>query len=165
MSTIPRNFKDSVTPARISINGTDGVIAYCNGDYAWTAAEEERFTAAGKQVLHYDVIGNAWLKASILDVERYDATPDTAREWIQERNAYRHDATIYISKDNVSELFAKCGGLTYWLLLADWTGVPHMPRIPVPGGVRIAGSQYATIKGEFDASSVYADDWHPRPAK
>ena len=155
-----RIFRDSVTPARIPLHGTDGVLAYVNGGFAWSPAETGRFTEAGKQVARIDVDGTAWRLASILDVEKFDATPETAAEWIRERNDFRPDtATVYVSRAGLDALFRACHGLDYWLLVADWTGAPHRLRMPLPPGVRMAGTQYASVPG-YDVSAVYASGWH-----
>lgn len=155
-----RIFRDSVNPKMIPLHGTDGVMPYVNGDYAWSFLEVERFALARRQVVRIDVNGTAYRKASILDVERYDATPDTAVLWIRRRNLFRGDATIYCNRGTLDELFAKCDGLEYWLFLADWTGSPHQPGLALPRGVRLAAVQYETIPGAYDATAVYADDWH-----
>lgn len=160
-----RIFRDSTTPRLIPVSGTDGVLVYANGDYIWPEEQVARFTAAGKQVAHIDVIGNGWRLAKILDVERYDATIGTARTWIPQRNEFRGDATIYTGHDNLDELFSACHGLAYWLIVADWTGSPHELSMPLPAGVKMAGTQYATVPGNFDTSAIYADQWHPVPAK
>jgi hypothetical protein len=161
----PRIFRDAVTPKFIPLN-TDGVFAYVNGDYTWSFIDLDRFVRAKKQVARIDVIGNAWMKAAVLDVERYDATPQKAKDWIPQRNKFRGDATIYCGRANLDELFAACMGEMYWLLIADWTGAPHECDIPMPPGVRQIGTQYVSTP-DWDASSIYADEWHPvrQPAR
>lgn len=157
---IPRIFRDSVTPGQIPIDGTDGVMVYINGDYQWSFMQVDRFIRTKKQIVRIDVIGNAPMKAAILDVERYDATPQMAKTWIGQRNAFRGDATIYCSRSNLDELFSVCMGEIYWVLIADWTGAPHECDIPMPPGVRQIGTQYASTPA-WDVSSVYAAEWHP----
>jgi hypothetical protein len=155
-----RIFRDSTTPDRIPLS-CDGVLAYANGDYAWDAPAVDEFLKAGKQVIRIDVNGSVPHRASILDVERYDATPQTARGWIPERNAYRQDATVYCGRDGLEELFSILVPEPYWLIVADWTGSPHQLGIPLPKGVRMAGTQYASLPSLFDTSAIYADGWHP----
>jgi hypothetical protein len=156
-----RIFRDSVLPARISVTGTNGVMPYVNGDYAWPLAEQDRFTEAGIQLAHIDVNGTAWRQAKILDVERYDATVETAPDWIEQRDRFRGDATIYIAKSNIDSLFKACAGCSYWVIVADWTGSPHEIEMPWPDGVKFAGTQYATVPNQFDVTAIYADDWQP----
>lgn len=155
-----RIFRDSVTPQLIPLDGTDGVLAYANGHYTWPQSQITRFAQAGKQIARIDVIGNAPRQASILDVERFDATPQTARTWVPERNAFRGDAVIYCSRANLDELFAALAGESYWLLVADWTGAPHELGMPLPPGVKMLGTQYANTPA-YDVSAIYADGWHP----
>lgn len=156
-----RIFRDSVNPGLIPLDTTDGVMPYINGDYAWSFDTQGRFITARKQLVRIDVIGNAPHQASILDVERGDATPQTARLWIPQRNEFRSDATVYIQRSNLDELFAETAGLDYWLIVADWTGIPHELEMVLPGGVRMAGTQFATLKNQFDVTAIYADGWHP----
>ncbi|HEX4661882.1 MAG TPA: hypothetical protein VH307_31185 [Streptosporangiaceae bacterium] len=154
-----RIFKDSIKPRLITPDGIDGVLAYVNGDFAWPDADIARFVNARKQVMRIDVIGNAPRKASILDVERYDATPQTAKTWVPERNAFRSDATLYSDRANLDELFATVTD-PYWLWVADWTGSPHWLDIPFPKNVKLAGVQYAS-NWAWDTSCFDADGWHP----
>lgn len=156
-----RIFHDSAQPNKIPLGIGDGVLAYINGDYAWPAGAQVDFIGARKQLVRIDVIGNVPLRASILDVERGDATPQAAKTWIPQRNAYRSDATVYIERANLDELFAVTGNEPYWLIVADWTGSPHELDIPLPRGVRIAGTQFASVPNQFDVSAIYADGWHP----
>lgn len=158
-----RIFRDSVIPARIPLAGTNGVMPYANGDFAWSASEEERFTAVGIQLAHIDVNGTAWRKAKILDVERYDATVDQAPDWIEQRDRFRGDATIYIGKSKLDSLFAACMGCSYWIIVADWTGSPHEISAPWPDGVKFAGTQFSTLPGQFDVTAIYANDWQRIP--
>lgn len=155
-----RIFRDSVVPSRIPMS-SDGVLAYANGDYAWDTAAISEFVQAGKQVVRIDVTGAIPHQASILDVERYDATPQIARSWIPQRNAYRQDATVYCGRASLEELFAATAGEPYWLLVADWTGSPHQLGVTLPKGVRMAGTQYASLPSLFDTSAIYAEGWHP----
>lgn len=154
-----RIFRDSVSPQKISVAGMDGVLAYANGDFAWPASQIRRFAVAGKQIAHIDVDGTAPNKAAILDVERFDATPETARTWIPQRNAFRDDAAIYCSRFNLDQLFSMLTGLSYWLIVADWTGTPHVVDMPLPPGVRYLGTQYSSVL-PYDVTAIYADDWH-----
>lgn len=155
-----RTFRDSVSPQLIPLEGTNGVLVYVNGAFASPASQVQRFAVAGKQIARIDVIGNEPTKASILDVERFDATPGMARSWIPQRNAFRGDAVIYCGRSNLDELFAAVTGESYWLLVADWTGVPHQVKMPLPAGVKYLGTQYANTAA-YDVSAIYADEWHP----
>lgn len=153
-----RIFRDAVTPHLIPMIGLDGVFAYANGHYAWPEAEAERFRKAGKQVAHIDVNGTGWRLARILDVERFDATPEDAAEWIPLRNKFRQDATIYHSRAGLPDLFAVTRGLKYSLIVADWTGRPHRVTDEMPEGVTNVGTQYVNTRN-WDATVIYDDAW------
>lgn len=157
---VMRIFRDSVTPSAIPLDSTAGVLAYANGAFKWSAGEISRFTDAGRVVARIDVNGDVPHEASILDVEKFDATPQIARDWIRARNNFRPGtATIYTSRAALSELFDATEGLRYWLLIADWTGKPHQVKMPLPPGVKIAGVQFANL-AQWDVSAIYADSWH-----
>lgn len=160
-----RIFRDSIHPQLIPVKGTEGVLGYINGAMSqWPSSQFARFQRAGVQVARIDVIGDAWQAAAVLDVERFDATPEVAAGWIPRRNQFRGDATIYTSRMSLDQLFRVCAGLRFWLIVADWTGAPHQLDLPLPEGVRVAGVQYASGK-QWDATAVYADDWHPAPVR
>lgn len=156
-----RIFRDSVNPQLIPLAGTDGVLPYVNGDYAWTDLQIGRFVEARKQVVRIDVNGTAPRKASILDVERYDATPAMAKKWVPQRNAFRLDATLYCGLANLDELFATVTD-PFWLIVADWDNNPAQLNIPLPAHVHMAGKQFSSITNQFDVTSVTADGWHPK---
>lgn len=89
----------------------------------------------------------------VLDVERWDATPDQAPGWAARRRASGADPTIYCSLSTwaaVKAAFAAAGIAEphYWI--ADWDGVAELP----PGAVAV---QYAA-DADFDIS-VAADYW------
>jgi hypothetical protein len=58
---------ESLPPKALAVAG------YVNGRYAWAPADWARFPAAAK--VRIDVTGAAPAEASVVDVERYDATP------------------------------------------------------------------------------------------
>jgi hypothetical protein len=156
-----RIFRDSVTPSAIPLEGISGVLGYANGRYRWMPRDIGRFIQAGLQRAMIDVSGTVWQAAAILDVERYDATPETARTWIPQRNTFRGDATVYCGKDSCEALFAATSHLPgpYWLIVADWTGKPHIPVLTLPPNVRLAGCQYLNT-AEYDESVITDDRWH-----
>lgn len=158
-----RIFCDSTKPGLVPVKGTDGILPYVNGDYAWSNEQIAPFVTAGKQVVRIDVLGNAPRKASILDVERYDATVQNAKTWVPERNAFRMDATVYCARNTLEELFATVLD-PFWLILADPTGVPHTVDIPLPTHVHMAGTQFSWLTN-YDVTCITADGWHPRNHK
>jgi len=159
MTTVLQTFRDTVSPARMPITATySGVLAYANGRYAWPQAQIDRFVKAGKHLYRIDVLGNLPHGASILDVERGDATPQTASKWVPQRNAFEGDAAVYTAKSNVPAVLEACKGERFWLIVADWTGQPHVPALQLPQHVRLAAVQYAN--GQlWDTTAVYSADW------
>jgi hypothetical protein len=156
-----RTFRDSVNPDAIPLDGISGAIGYANGRFRWTAAETERFTAAGLQTAMVDVDGTAFELASILDVERGDAGPAQAPDWIRKRNAFRGDATVYCDLSTLPAVLAATSRVTgsWWLWLAHYTGHPHIPEVSLPAGVKIMGCQYLSTEN-YDESCITADGWH-----
>ena len=56
------------------------------------------------------------------------------------------------------ELLDHIGAEPCWLIVADWTGEPHLPELDLPPNVQIAGIQYATSPG-WDSIAVYSARW------
>lgn len=154
-------FRDTVSPGEMKIDGSfEGVIAYGNGRYAWPPSQISRFVGAGKHLYRYEVTGDAPHLGSVLDVERYDATPEQAAVWVPERNRIDEDAGCYVSLDGVPGLLDHIGSELCWLIVADWTGTPHVPHLELPANVKLAGVQYASFPNlGYDAIAVYSADW------
>jgi hypothetical protein len=144
--TSPVIFRDTVSPQVMAINNTyQGVIAYANGRYAWPEAQISRFKWAGKRIHKYDVNGSAVQAADVLDVERYDATPESAPGWVAERWATHSTAAIYCSRNVVPDVVGHLGAMPCYLIVADWTGIPH---IPVLSAADIDVDQVADAAGQ-----------------
>lgn len=153
---------DSVEPAAIPV-GAQMVAGYINGAASqWPDNAWHRWPAA--QLVRIDVIGNAAKQASVLDVERGDATPADAPNWAKARNLFAAGtATIYTGRGNwdaVRQAFHSAGVAEPWWWIADWTGEPH----DIAGAAAV---QYADpghgAEGHYDLSAVYSDHWHPAP--
>ena len=160
--TLPvlQTFRDTTQPRNMVIDSLfQGVFAYSNGEFEWPQEEIDRYVDAGKHLYRIDVIGNNPHGASILDVERFDATPETAGVWVPQRNTIDGDATVYVSLDSVSSVIDACEHDPLWLIVADFTGVPHIPALPaLPANIKLAAVQYETFP-QFDLSAVYSADW------
>jgi hypothetical protein len=152
-------FRDTTNPENMTIDSSySGVLAYANGRYAWPTSQINRYVEFGKHLYRIDVTGAIPHGASILDVERYDATPQTAEAWVPERNAFEGDAACYVDRSNVPELVECLGDNKCWLIVADWTGKPHLPTLKLPSNIVIAGCQYAT-NVNYDTTAIYSADW------
>jgi hypothetical protein len=126
---------------------------YANGSYVPTDEQLERFAHAVK--VRIDVNGSL-PDCSVLDVERGDATPDGAREWLLEHAKVVSGAhgTIYCNASTLPAVEAACQGVPFHRWVADWTGVPH----GYPGAVAV---QYKTVPDVYDVSAVWDHRWHP----
>lgn len=145
---------DSVNPSQIPRNA-QMVAGYGNGLYEWTAADWALFPSAVH--ISIDVNGSDPAGCGVLDVERYDASPQTAAIWIKERVATGHAATIYCSRSTMPAVQKACSGLNYVIWVADYTGQPHA----IPGTVATQYENHAVTGANYDISSVYDNAWHP----
>lgn len=152
-------FRDTVSPQLIGTSTCDGVLAYANGAWSWPAAEVHRFIEAGKRVHLIDVNASAPGYADILDVERFDATVDQAPGWVERRVAKHSTAAIYIERSNVRGLVAELAMRPCYLIVADWTGKPHIPAgLDLPPWIVLAATQYANHPN-WDDVAVYSREW------
>lgn len=158
MTTQIAHFRDSVSPELIGTSTCDGVLYYANGLYKWSTAEVNRFIEAGKRVHAVDVNGSAVQHADILDVETFDATPARVPDWVAERWRTHSTAAVYCSRSVVPSVVRALDGLPCYLIVADWTGVPHMPVLELPPRVVVAAVQYANLPG-WDEVAVYSRGW------
>jgi hypothetical protein len=162
---------DSVNFGSLASSRWPHQIGYVNGHVsAWTAEEIAETRAAGRLLALVDVLGTAPLSASILDFERGDVqSPTVVRAWLQARNQYRGDGTVYCSVASIPAVVGGLRGERCNLWVADLTAdseppftVPDYPGLPA--GVRVIARQFALTPrtgGPYDMSIVYADDWHP----
>lgn len=165
---------DSVSPGKIP-RGALMAIGYANGLYAWPEPAWAQFPDSRKARI--DVIGNDPGQASILDVERYDATPAHAAEWVPARDRFRPGtATIYCDLAALPDVFTAImpvnAGSTCWIWLGDWTGTPHVPThhkdgsaIVWPHGIELAAVQYVTVIDQYDITAVYSQRWLDQHSK
>lgn len=100
--TLPAYMADSIEPQLIPARfrrNPNGVLAYHDGPHAWPEEQVRRFpnvwrisvTAALSSAPH----------ARCLDVERYDATPDSVAGYQADRAARGASTTVYCSRDTV----------------------------------------------------------------
>lgn len=131
------------------------IMAYGNGAYAVAKATIEAHYP-GVPVKMIDVNATDPANCGILDIERYDATPEQFPGWVRKRlqlhpgtlcRAYMNLSTWPQVKEYAAELdAAQLAQVRYWV--ADWTGQPHIPE-------GAAACQYAST-AEFDVSLVNA---------
>ena len=141
------------------------IAGYVNGRYAWSQAEWDLFPHADKVRIATRADVN---DGDVLDVERYDASPDQTAGWIAMRHAaglYR--PTIYCSRSVIPAVRAGTGsyilGRDYDIWVADYTGQPHQVAAPGQPPAMCAATQYESTAG-WDATMVYDTAWpHRRP--
>jgi hypothetical protein len=148
---------------------------YRNGLYAARPADVAgRFPASRYVVVWIDVNGSAPESCQILDVERYDASPEQAPGWIRRRRALVHTSlpTVYCDRSTLTAVQLHCGaaglksGTDYqlWISTLDGTttldGTPSgRPLLSIPGVVAI--QLHGGPSAPWDQSTVYNDRWHP----
>jgi hypothetical protein len=155
---------DGITPGGLPADAA-AVAGYVNGKYAWRPAAWTRFPRAAK--VRIDVKGNAPTLASVIDVERYDATPADAPRFITVRDAFRPGtATVYCNRVTLPAVLAAtaAGQLAFWLWLAEWSTTSAAPlALDLPARVTLAACQHAHLTA-WDESAVYSSAWlaqHP----
>lgn len=150
---------DSITAADIPADAA-GVAGYVEGSWKWTAADWARFPRARKVTIA------VWAAdAYALDVEKGDATPEMAPDWIRRQQARGLAVpSIYCNDSTWPAVQAACAGLSYDLWIAEYgrPGTPSYGRPHLAPGS--AATQYADPAagsgGHFDLS--LCEDWWPR---
>jgi hypothetical protein len=135
---------DSTTPSAIPA-GAELVAGYINGLYEWSDGAWALWPRA--RLVRISVRADDH-RGDVIDVERGDATPQSARAWVVAALAAGARAPIvYSNRSTGPELEAALGGLRWRWWCADWTGHPHT----VSGAVAV---QYAS---PGIGSSIHAD--------
>jgi hypothetical protein len=166
---------DSTVVARIPQrwNGRplDIAAVYGTGLYTARAADvAARFPAAHYVTVWIDAIGTAPQACQVLDVERYDATPQHAPGWIRKRASLVHTSlpTVYCNRSTLPDVEASCSaaglhpGKHYQLWISTLDGTEtyqgrHLSAVPGVVACQLEGGPGAT----WDRSVVYDDRWHP----
>lgn len=138
---------------------------YVDGDYAWSGDERALFPDA----VQVEISTNAANKiGDVLDVERFDADPAQAHDWILARKAAGYDRpSIYCSYALVPQVRLETRelalGVDYDIWVARWDNTQNPPPMPGPTAT-YAAKQYQATTG-YDLSVVYDDGWpHRTPA-
>lgn len=168
---MPRLALDSVNYGSLASSRWPHQIGYINGHVsAWSAEEIAETRASGRLLALVDVLGTMPLAASVLDFERGDVqSPTVVRAWLQARNQFRGDGTVYCAVASIPTVVSGLRGERCNLWVADLTADAEppftMPEYPgLPAGVRVIARQFVLTPrsgGPYDMSIIYADDWHP----
>lgn len=131
----PFTMYDAVTIANIPA-GARAVAGYIDGLYVTVPALRKRFRRPLRlrrvKIATIAVAANRF-DADFLDVERYDATPEQAPQWVLvklKRGDYKPG--IYANRATMPRVWAllAAAGISrnqVRLWVADWTGEPHIP--------------------------------------
>lgn len=161
----PQDLYDSAVAVRIPATARR-IAGYIDGPYAWTPAGWDDRPGALAATIATRATTNA---GDVLDVEKGDATPDQAGDWIRRRKqAGLWVPTIYVSRASIPQVRQGTGtyqlGKDYDIWVADWTGSPHLVTAAGPGlELPCAVTQYENTP-LFDRSAVYDPRW-PRRAE
>lgn len=162
---------DSIKYANMAGLRWPHLIGYCNGRIsAWSEQDQANARSRGQLLALVDVLGTAPHLASIIDFERGDVqSPTVIHRWVQARNQFRGDATVYVQPPKIRTIVNAVGAEPVNLWVVDLTadgeppfGLPNYG--PLPPNVRIIGRQFVfqpRSGGNYDMSVIYADNWHP----
>jgi hypothetical protein len=125
------------------------VAGYVNGYWPTYAELLVKFPFAH----HVSIAVTSGVVADVLDVERGDATPADASNWIREMRNLRRKPIIYTSRSNVPVVQEVCNDAHvaepfFWV--ADWTNTPHL----VPGSI---ATQWADGTPQYPGLALYTD--------
>ena len=175
-----RIMRDSTTPTRIPVRGTELAAGYTTGKFAWSAAGYARFP--GVPHVRIDCLGTSPEGSEILDVEPGCAGVSTAATWAKNRRAAfpgGYPPIIYCSRGMLPSVLAamNAAGLRIvkdfrlWIAtldgtkeIGDMTGViavQHKRARRQKNGKWIEPPGEKVTRGHYDESIVYDDDWHP----
>lgn len=146
-----RIFYDSVTASRIP-RGVQGVMGYDDGLYKWSDKDWGLFPSSVH--VHIAVFAST-NSGTVLDVERYDASPEEAPGWVKMRRAAGVDPTVYMNTSTWPQVRAafRNQGVPephYWVAQYDNVKI-------VPDGA--IGKQYYNNDALGFDMSVVADYW------
>jgi hypothetical protein len=155
---------DSVNPAAIP-EGASLVAGYVDGAAsAWPAGAWDRFP--GAELVRINVTGDPAHGGDALDVERFDATPDHAPGWFDERTkAGARGLTIYCNRSTLPAVEQAMGTRSYfrWIATLDGTLViPGFKPMQGPAAIQFAPAGITGI--DADMSLVLSPYFHPQPS-
>lgn len=154
---------DSTDPAAVPA-GAAMIWYYVDGRYAWPQSALDRFT--GRRLVGINVTGDPSHGGTMLDVERYDATPAQAPGWYDARLATgARDLAIYCSRDALPAVRQAMGGRAYKLAVATLDGsvvIPGYSWPRTPAAVQAIPARWLPFN--CDASLVFDAGWVPSPA-
>lgn len=145
---------DSTNPFDIPAGKFPIVAGYVDGRYAWPAAGWKYHDASLHVTIAVSSLTNA---GTVLDVERYDATPAEAPGWVAMRRRAGVQPAIYASRSVIPTLegaFRAVGEPFPLWWIAEWTGTPHF----VGGSIATQYADSVMVGAHYDLSLV-GDYW------
>lgn len=155
---------DSTTPEAIP-RWAEMVWGYADGAFAWPATAWHRFPRASR--VNICVTGDPRV-GDMLDVERFDATPDHAPAWVKGR----HDdgvenVALYASRDTwetLQPIMDRSGVRGFFKVVATLDRTIILPGIPpLEGPAAIQAFGAADLGIHADMAFVFDDGWHRQP--
>lgn len=156
-----RRMYDSTTAADIPA-GSDLVMGYVDGSYAWSGADWQRFPS--RTCVRLCVFSNSY-DAQVIDIEPGNNDAKAIIPWIREKWLRGETPTVYCFSDRgphgyrISDVRSECDAASLkhpLFLITDFDNDPTLPDDP-----EIVGKQYANSDltgGHYDVS-VVRDFW------
>lgn len=153
---MPLHFYDSAEPRNVP-SGVHAAV-YINGRFAWPESQVKRMA----RVFRITIEGGAqWAKhARCIDIERGDATPESAMSFLEERTKHYGDATAYCDRSTRPEVESLCrragilDKVRFWIATLDGT-----QDVQGAWAVQYAGGIHAAV----DLSVLHGVDDFRRP--
>jgi hypothetical protein len=148
----------------------NGVLAYCDGLYAWTPEQLDRFPRCWRITVIGDP-ANA-VHARAMDVERFDCTPQDVPPYRDARASRGMSTYVYCDRSTVPAVLDACGNEDHlrWIIATldyqPWTPVSVANSIRAETGVTIDAARIAAIQiypfPDYDGSLVFGPpEWEP----
>ena len=155
---------DSVNPAAIP-EGASLVAGYVDGAAsAWPPGAWDRFP--GAELVRINVTGDPNHGGDVLDVERFDATPDHAPGWFDARTrAGAGGLAVYCNRSTLPAVDAAMGQRSFFRWVATLDGTLHIDGFPPLKGPAVVQFLPAADLGiNADMSLVMSPYFHPQPS-
>ena len=149
---------DSVNPKDIP-GSAQVVFPYADGGFKWNVSDLARFPKARRRFITVTANANV---ANIVDVERGDASPSDARQFVEERSRLFPGVipTVYCNRSTADMVILALRGLHWRLFLATLDGSQPESYAGKPcGAVQFRGGAGAL----YDESVIFDTGW-PRQA-
>lgn len=155
---------DSTDPSAIPADASL-VAGYVDGPQSqWPAAAWSMFPHA--ELVRINVTGDPDHGGDVLDVERFDATPDLAPVWFDARTkAGARGLAIYCDRNTLPAVTQAMGQRSYFRWIATLDGTLHIDGYtPLEGPAAVQFANAIMAGRNVDLSLVMSDYFHPQPS-